>query len=200
MSIFVLIPIGVALGFYILFVLWYGGWGKPLTSAEVDEYLLTIKKNAGIENEPEPELLRKFRELAKSDDGKDFILVNLIKFKDTNPESEAMKANDRYSRYILPRLLKIGSHPVFAGKKTGQFITPESADEWDQVAMVRYRSRRDMIKMVVQASKHGGGGDKWISIQKTYVFPVKSILRFGSLRIGVFVFLTILALVIAIFL
>jgi hypothetical protein len=33
---------------------------------------------------------------------------------------------------------------VFVGQVEGRFIHPDGADDWDQVAMVRYRSRRDM--------------------------------------------------------
>ena len=182
-----------------MFILWYRGWGKPLTSDEVENYFLTIRKNAGIENEPEPKFLKNFRELAKSDDGKEFIMVNLMKFKDNNPNSEAIKAHKRYSKEIIPLLLKNGSFPVFASKKSGQFITPDSVDDWDEVAMVRYRSRRDLIKMVVQGSKNDLGKDKWKSMEKTFVFPVKSILRVGLLRFGVFMFLVLLVLVITLF-
>jgi hypothetical protein len=199
MSMLVLIPIGVAIILYILFNLWHRGWGKPMSVEEIDEMIVTLKKAAGIENEPDNEFILKLREIAKSDDGKEFLMVNLIKFTNKDPKSEAMAANNRYSKHIVPILFKYGSYPMFVSKVVGRFLFTETTEEWDQVAMVRYRSCRDFLKVATQGAKNDIGRDKWTSIEKTHVFPVKSILRSGSLRIGVFVFLTLIVLILAVF-
>ena len=118
---------------------------------------------------------------------------------DNDKNSEAMKANARYSKSIFPLLLKYGSHPVFVSKVQGRFLVTENSEDWDQVAMVRYRSRRDFIKMATEAGKKNLGEDKWLSIQKTHVFPVKSIIHFGSIRLGLAVVLIIMIFIINIF-
>lgn len=175
---------------YLVFLVWYGGRGKPLTQAEVESLLAEIKRGAGKESQAEESpLLNQFRELTKNDDGREFYMVNLLKFrqKALYPEGspygdDPLAANDRYSRAIIPLLLKHGGHPVFLGQVQGRFLHPEHADEWDQVGMVRYRSRRDMLKMAVEIAGLGVDIHKWASLEKTQVFPVKPIVSLFFVR------------------
>ena len=173
------------------FLVWYGGRGKPLSDAEVDALLAEIQKRAGKQGQADGEspILQQFRELAKSDDGREYYMVNLLKFrkKALYPEGSSfgddpMAANDRYNRAIIPLLLKHGGHPVFAGKVQGRFIHPGGADDWDQVAMVRYRSRRDMLKMAVEIAGKGVDIHKWAALEKTQVFPVKPLVNLIFIR------------------
>jgi hypothetical protein len=54
-----------------------------LSAAEVDALLLEIQRRAGKQGQAEAEspVLQRFRELAKSDDGRDYYMVNLLKFR-----------------------------------------------------------------------------------------------------------------------
>ncbi len=84
---------------YALFLFWYGGTSKPLTSAETEALLSEIRRRAGKEDKSgveEPTLLSQFRDLATSDDGRDFWMVNLLKFrkKALYPESMAPAMGD----------------------------------------------------------------------------------------------------------
>jgi hypothetical protein len=74
----------------------------------------------------------------------------------------------------------------------GRFLHSEDSDDWDQVAMIRYRSRKDFLKMATDAAQLDLGKDKWISMEKTHVFPVKPMVHFSSLRIGIGIVLIIL--------
>lgn len=175
---------------YLIFLFWYGGKGKPLTQTEVESLLSEIKRRAGKESQSEESpLLNQFRELTKNDDGREFYMVNLLKFrqKALYPEGspygdDPLAANDRYGRAIIPLLLKYGGHPVFLGQAQGRFLHPEHSDEWDQVGMVRYRSRRDMLKMAAEIAGLGVDIHKWASLEKTRVFPVKPIISLFFVR------------------
>ena len=154
----------------------------PLSQEEVDDLLIEMLRRAGKlrQNEAESPILQEFRYLAKSDDGQEYYMVNLLKFcqKAVYPEGRSyeydlLAANDRYSRAIIPLLFKHGGHPVFLSQVQGRFIHPDQGDDWDQVGMVRYRSLRDMLKMAVEVAGMGVDIHKWASLEKTQVSPVK---------------------------
>ena len=188
---------------YLAFLFWYGGRSKPLSQAEVESLLGEIKRRSGKQSqEGEPPLFQQFRDLAKSDDGREFYMVNLLKFrkKALYPEGSSfgddpMIANNRYSRAIIPLLLKHGGHPVFLGQVQGRFLHPGSADDWDQVGIVRYRSRRDMLQMAVEIAGLGIDIHKWAALEKTQVFPVKPLLHLAFIRAIVAAFLLAFALI-----
>jgi hypothetical protein len=185
---------------YIAFLVWYGGKGKPLSGQEVDSLVADMQRRAGkpVQSAEEAPILKEFRELAKTDDGREYYMVNLLKFrkKALYPEGspfgdDPLAANDRYNRAIIPLLLKRGGHPVFLGQVQGRFIHPDGNDDWDQVAMVRYRSRRDMLKMAAEIAGLGVDIHKWAALEKTQVFPVKPIvsLFFVCATIAVLLFI-----------
>lgn len=145
---------------YLAFWLWYDGRGSPLSAAEIESLLAEIKRRAGRQTQGEGSaLLQQLRELGGNDDGRDFSMVNLLKFRQSalypqtalSPSGtpygdDPLAANNRYNRLIVPILLKHGSHPVFMGQVQGRFIHPGGGEDWDQVGIVRYRSRRDLLK------------------------------------------------------
>ena len=190
MSISSLIFITFFVGLYAAFLLWYGGNGKPITTVEVDVLLAEIKRRAGKQDSEEKSpILQQFRDLTQNDDGREYYMVNLLKFrkKALYPEGtsfgdDPLEANDRYNRAIIPLLLKHGGHPIFLGQVQGRFLHPAQADDWDQVGMVRYRSRRDMLKMAVEIAGLGIDIHKWASLEKTQVFPVKPVVSLVFVR------------------
>lgn len=188
---------------YIIFLFWYGGRGKPLTQAEVESLLAEMKRRVGKEYQSdESPLLNQFRELTKNDDGREFYMVNLLKFRQkalypagTSFGDDPLAANARYNRAILPLLLKHGGHPVLLGLVQGRFLHPGGADDWDQVGIIRYRSQRDMLKMAIEVAKLGMDIHKWAALEKTQVFPVRPIFSLAIGRGLVFTIFVILALV-----
>ncbi len=182
---------------YLTFLFWYGGRGKPLSQAEVENLLTEMKHRAGKQAQTEESpILNQFRELTKNDDGREYYMVNLLKFrqkalypKGSSWGDDPMAANDRYNRAIVPLLLKHGGHPVFASQVQGRFLHPAAAEDWDQVAMVRYRSRRDMLKMAVEIAGNGSDIHKWAALEKTQVFPVRPMLNLVFIRASVAILL-----------
>jgi hypothetical protein len=176
---------------YALFLIWYGGRGKPLSAEEVDKLLSEMQKRAGkpVQTDEEPPILRQFRELAKSDDGREYYMVNLLKFRKKalypagSPyDDDPLAANNRYNRAIIPLLLKHGGVPVFDSHVLGRFIHPDHAEDWDHVAMVRYRSRRDFLRFALAIERADIAVHKWAAIEKTHVFPVKPLVSLIFVR------------------
>jgi hypothetical protein len=183
------------------FLVWYGGRGKPLSDTEVDALLLEMQRRAWKQGQGEESpILQQFRELAKDDDGQAYYMVNLIKFRKkalypagSTFGDDPLAANDRYNRAIIPLLLKHGGHPVFLSQVQGRFLHPDGADDWDQVAMVRYRSRRDMLKMAVEIAGKGVDIHKWAALEKTQVFPVRPLVSLIFIRATVAMMLFVIA-------
>jgi len=197
MTISSIILIIVFVGIYICFLIWYGGKGKPLSQDEVNSLLIEMQRRAGkLTPSEESPILKEFRDLTSTDDGREYYMVNLLKFrkKALYPEGspygdDSLAANDRYNRAIIPLLLKHGGHPVFLGKIQGRFIHTDTADDWDQVGMVRYRSRRDILKMAIEIAGNGVDVHKWAALEKTQVFPVKPLVSLTMIRATVAVLL-----------
>jgi hypothetical protein len=182
---------------YALFLFWYGGSGEPLTPSEADAILAEIEANGRARSGEafDGELLESFRVLTRHDDGREFTMLNLMRYREKAvypPGSEfehdldAQAAAARYNAAVVPALLRHGSLPILIGDYAGAFIPPDPADTWDQVGIVRYRSRRDMLEMARDLSLRGGGEHKWASIEKTIVFPVAPIFSFVMVRGVVF--------------
>ena len=172
------LAVGLAI-LYGLFWLWYGGRGTPLSQDEVDAMMTRIELNRRSRGGADPELLAALRRVGAADDGDEFYMVNLMRHRqkalypegyDYDDDVEA--AERRYAKGILPQLLKRASMPVFLGTPTGLFLQPDGSEVWDQVGIVRYRSRRDFLEMVAELSGLDVGVHKWASIEKTQVFPV----------------------------
>jgi hypothetical protein len=184
---------------YGLFLFWYGGKTAPLDRAEVDALVAVIEQNLGAAGGGDPELIRSFRRVGAADDGREFFMVNLIRQRQKalypdgyDHDDDVQAAARRYAAGILPRLLKRSAFPVFIGRPTGLFLQPEGAEEWDQVAIVRYRSRRDFLEMVAEPGMSDVGLHKRASVEKTQVFPADPIVSFIWIRTAVAVVFALL--------
>ena len=186
------ILVSVLILLYVLFLFWYGGNSKPLTSSEIDYYIDQIMQSHSKQNAKKNEILIQLRNMAKKDDGKSFYMVNLIKYREhnaENPKDNPMEARNRYSRNILPVLIRHGSHPVFSSSAITSFLKEGAEVDWDTVAIVRYRSMRDFLEVTTENSVKGIDVDKWMSIDKTQVFPVRASLSMFFVRLMVAVLL-----------
>ncbi len=60
--------------------------------------------------------------------------------------------------------------------------------------MVRYRSRRDMLKMAVEIAGKGVDIHKWAALEKTHVFPVRPLVNLIFIRATVALILFVIAM------
>jgi hypothetical protein len=178
------------------FVRWYGGRGRPLTAAETDGFLGQLAQRA---HGPEGQrLLAEVRALVAQDDGREFVMQNLARYRPRAlyPPGLAFgddprEADKRYGRAIVPHLLRNGSVPVFIARRIGSFIQPDGADHWHYVALVRYRSRRDFLRFALAIESGEISMHKWAALEKTHVFPVRPLVSLVLVRCTVGVLLAL---------
>lgn len=129
-------------------------------------------------------IVRKFLE---EDDGREFLMVNLVRVPDTmvtDPDTGAqVPAGDMmraYTKAFIPRLIKHGGHPALATRKVGGYVDAWMVDPdpgWSIVGLMRYRSRRDMMKMVVDPTFETAHSYKLLGVAETFSFPSQPLLR-----------------------
>lgn len=87
------------------------------------------------------------------------------------PPMDLMRA---HIRPFLGVLFKPGGHPVLAARKLAGYVnswnTPPDPG-WTMVGMMRYRSRRDVMKLAVHPRFLGGHAFKFAAIEATVSFP-----------------------------
>lgn len=175
----------VLLAIYLCFFIWYGGRGTPMSADEIDQRLKEIKflaeKQPKVVDQDSGEFHAELTRLVANDDGKEFLMLNLINFRakalyppGLNYGDSALDADARYGSALVPYLLKYGGLPVFIGTPQGRFIHKNGDTEWQRVILVRYRSRRDLLKMAADVAPLDVVIHKWASIEKTQVFPVST--------------------------
>ena len=159
---------------YVVFHVWYGGNGSPLSAEEVEHYAARARERIGPEGEA------RFRKFALSDDGKEFVMVNLNKYRG-RPEYRDGREVDLSSREVeqlyhadvIPRLLMRACHPVIvldslltiAGE--GDF----ERTDWERVALARYRSRRDFLDIFLDPDSRVDIEHKWASLERSQTMP-----------------------------
>lgn len=185
---------------YLLFLSWHRGWrGRPLTLPEVEVALqrhLAHEPNSGLSVE-ERQQLRAFFE---ADDGQPFWMLNLMKLRPLaiyssgkHPQvKSARHAHGLYSRMVLKQLLRRGSYPVFVARKIANVAHGGThADFFEELAIVRYRSRRDMLEMIADPVYIDGVVHKWASLDTSVIVPTRRLLQLDLGLLVPFVLLTI---------
>ena len=167
---------------YVLFLLWYYRFPKSLTKEEVEHYVSIMAKAAGGENKISG-ALRKF---ASEDDGKQFFMVSMEKYYDKpqygdgDPGITSEAANKRYVMNTVRLQLMRACHPYAAFIPLANLSNINRQDDsiWDNVSVVRYRSRRDFLSMVTSPQWRSRYGDKVAALRDNPNLPSKGLLAF----------------------
>lgn len=173
-QIWILVPV-----LYGLFTLWYFNWGGPIRSEEVDKFLKFFSAIEGSKY-TDAEVFRKFLE---EDDGKEFVMANFVRLRSgdvAHPVSGEMMTSETLIRgYLKPfvkALLRRGGHPVYQARKKGGYIDSwngECDSGYGVIAMMRYRSRRDLVELIMDPRFAGSHIYKLAAIEKTFSFPTQ---------------------------
>ena len=178
---------------YAVFHVWYGGNGSPLSADEVEHYAARARELIG------PDAEERFRNFASSDDGKQFVMVNLNKYRERTKYRDGREVDQSpreverlYLRDVLPKLLVRACHPVIvvdpiltiAGE--GEF----ERTDWERIALARYRSRRDFLEIMLESNWEDGGQHKWAALERTHTMP--TVPRLWGVGIRVVPFLLLL--------
>jgi len=83
---------------------------------------------------------------------KPIVMVNLLQFRpqaeygDGETSCSGEQAYSQYAKAVIPLILEVGGYPVWAGKVRSTLIGRNS-EQWDQVALVAYPSRKAFVDM-----------------------------------------------------
>ena len=178
---------GSALVLYLMFRLWYDNWSGPLKAEEIDSFIEATQDRFEASGN-NVSVLRAFLE---ADDGREFVMLNLVKAQMEDVEDPVtgrmvpgLSLLQRYSKRFMPVLFRNGGHPVMVGRKVGGYIdawNTEGDPGWTIFGLMRYRSRRDMIKLVMDPAFKEGHPDKMLGTLATFSFPTQRVL---SLYLG----------------
>ena len=167
---------------YALFWWWYVGFKKKVTPAEVDD-IMRLFQTHGFGTEKQRGSLRHF---FINDDGKDFVMVNLLHLK--QPIAESREKLTAYQKVFLGALLRKAGHPVMiahAASGNIENVACDHSDDWGATGMIRYRSRRDLMDILPATIGSEHHHLKLESLEKTFAFPASPWFMFGGPRIVV---------------
>ena len=171
---------------YLGFFSWYTSFKGPLSPQEIEYYI--EKVNATSED------LASFRKFMEEDDGRDFVMINIMEIYDTPLQIEGVEPGEttdqvlaKYMEYMFPAMLSKASHPVFRGNAASllamDIMNADGMETWTGAAGVRYRSRRDMIEISTNPEFAGRHEFKVAALAKTIAFPVAPFNYLGDPRL-----------------
>ena len=185
---------------YLAFTLWYTNLSGPLSDKEIAAY-----KEIYEESNRDPDQWERAFKFMSEDDGKDFYMVN---FLDSNESPRTMEATGEgatwedlsahYMAYMWPQLFKRASHPVFFSYVLNpalDIVAAQGMEEWDIVAIFRYRSRRDLFEIGLNPIFEERHEYKIESLDKTIAIPVETPF-ITDLRLALFIFLLLFGLIV----
>jgi hypothetical protein len=148
------------LALYLVCWAWHSPRQHKLTQAEIDHYLGIIEK-LPLPPEEAKAIISRLRPWAEADDGKPFYMFNLIHFFPQlrtfpgAPEFQGTprESNAYYMKSIAWLWLRHAAYPIFDGvPQAGNLINIQPERTWGQVTVVRYPSRRTLLKLVSDPS------------------------------------------------
>ena len=173
--------------FYLIFFSWYTNLKGPLSLEEIDHFVDILEANGST-----PDRMVEIKRFMEKDDGKHFYMMNLLDLTDnppvlpaTGPDASAEDLMVHYTEFMFPELFSRACHPIFFGRVLADALDLsgiENAESWDQAALFRYRSRRDMIAIVTNSKFLERHDYKIASLEKTIANPVKPLFFLGDLR------------------
>lgn len=194
---------GAALLVYLVFRLWYDGMKKPLTPNEIESIMqLLHKQSGGLMDAEDLAVCRRFME---DDDGKEFIMVNLIKLNkspvkhpDSGKDRQAIALLTEYMKPFFSSILLRAGHPVISLRGVGGYLdawnTPPDPG-WHGAGLVRYRSRRDaLLSSFANPDFAAMHKYKIAALKQTFAFPAQTeIALYASPRLTVALVLALAA-------
>lgn len=173
---------------YAAFFYWYTDFGGPLSDAEVDQIVATMKTNGS-----DSQVITFIEKFARQDSGRQFLMVNNIDMNENPPDVDGAEPGEsaadlmgRYMEHMIPALLARACHPVAIGSAvypTMDLVGIEGAESWDQAALFRYRSRRAFLEIVTNPAFSGKHHFKTAALDKTIAYPIETDLYLGDPRL-----------------
>ena len=193
-------------GIYAVFLFWYGGSGDPISPEEAEEYIAIARAKSfgrdALENGDAADLV-KLREFMETDDGQEFVMVNLNVYRDAARYADGREANVgaeeaelEYQRRIAPHLLRRATHPLLMVEPAVSLggIGEFERQEWSRVNLVRYRSRRDFLDFILKTSWAQDSDHKWAALGRSHALAATPHTSFVTVRLVPLLFLIVIGL------
>ena len=184
---------------YTIFWLWYVGIRKPLSDAQIDHYLKELSKY----NNTSSEGLTDLRKFLENDTGKSFVMVNSIKLKKTPDMVDGVKEGDSslktlitYHKSFMKAMIKRAGIGIFQGRVAGNSVDVigiENAEEWSISGINRFRSRKDLMEILITPEFHEKHEFKFAALSKSIAYPVDPWFQLGGLTVVVGLALALMA-------
>jgi hypothetical protein len=174
-----------AITLYAMFLLWYRGHRRPLTALEVEDAVALMAPH-------DDELRRQeLTHFLAADDGRSFVMINLIQYREkplsidgSDAEKSSRATMGRYMKFMWPQLLKRACHPLLGGGAAAVALElwglDEDAREWENVGLMRYRSRRDLVSIATHEKFRESHLFKEAAMEKTIAVPISPVLMLGG--------------------
>ena len=180
---------------YVAFLFWYGGSGDPISPEEAEQYIAIAEekgslRDAGERGEGAP--LAKLREFMETDDGREFVMVNLNVYReaaryadDREASGSAEEAELEYQRRIAPHLFVRATHPLVMVEPAVSLggIGKFERQDWSRVNLVRYRSRRDFVDFILKTSWGEDSDHKWAALGRSHALAATPRVSFATVRL-----------------
>jgi uncharacterized protein (DUF1330 family) len=147
----------IFLGIFLRVWYWFTP-GKKLTPEEIDRNLKAVERQVPLPEGEMPEFLARLRTWAEADDGKPFYMLNLMRYYDElrrfpgapDFQGSPQESTARYTKHASQMVKKIGGYAMVAGPTQSKNLMAYESDldNWSQVLLVRYPSRRAFLSLV----------------------------------------------------
>ena len=178
-----LLPASIYLGFFA----WYTNLSGPLDDVEIESFATDLQA-IGMDA-PSIANLRRFM---AEDTGAHFIMINNLDLNESPPDLPATGADasagdllGHYMEHMYPAQFSRACHPVFFGNVVFPAMDVSGiagAELWDQGALFRYRSRRDLMEIVANPAFNERHDYKMGGLTKTIAYPVEAVLYYADVR------------------
>ncbi len=184
---------------YAVFFSWYTSFGGPLSDEEIEHYLQLFAQN----NDTDVEALERLRRFMQEDTGDDFAMLNVIDMYDMPQQIEGVEPGEssddvlaKYMAYMYPALFSRACHPVMFGTAANtamDLMNAPGMEQWTRGALMRYRSRRDLLEISSNPAFRGSHDFKIAAMEKTIAFPLDPWFQLGDPRLVLALVLALLA-------
>lgn len=168
-----------AAGLYLGFRLWYDNWRGPLQPHEIDHFMARAEAlwPAGLND------MDQIRRFLEEDDGREFIMVNLIRVR-PGQVADPATGQDRSGRSMLkayfavfaPTLIVNGGLPLLNYRKISGYVDALNVPQdpgWSITGLMRYRSRRDMMVLATNPRFLQAHELKMAALTHAMAFPAR---------------------------
>lgn len=185
---------------YGVFLGWYQNGRGALRPEEIAVFAARLE-SGGLGDAQDREQLRRFME---QDDGREFVMLNLVRLSAeplphpaTGEPTSASRLLRGYLGTFLPRLVRRAGHPLLQARKIGGYVDSWNVEPdpgWSFMGYMRYRSRRDLMEMILTPGFEDAHAFKRAAMPTTFSFPTQPMI---SLYAGPRIWLALLLALVA---